>query len=154
MQKPVGNLRANPDRIMELFTESQRQSFQLIYLVTRGIHFANPCLLRLFYIGARACRGIRPSPRQTMASDRLRLPSPKAGASRALRDVCLPGERFIAKSCAICLQCAPMPSAVRPAGLKAGRQPNFRRGRRSDGHIGRTSYARERVARRDTGYNS
>lgn len=46
---------------MELFTRAQRQSFQLIYLVTRGIHFANPCLLRLFYIGGRVCSASRRS---------------------------------------------------------------------------------------------
>lgn len=44
---------------MELFTRAQRQSFQLIYVVTRGIHFANPCLLRLFYIGGRVLQGLR-----------------------------------------------------------------------------------------------
>lgn len=53
LQKPVDCLGRNPERIMELFTETRGQSFQLIYLVTRGKHFANPCLLTLFYIGAR-----------------------------------------------------------------------------------------------------
>lgn len=54
MQKPVDGLGANPERIMELFTDRDTQPFQLIYLVTRGKHFANPCLLGMFYIGARA----------------------------------------------------------------------------------------------------
>jgi hypothetical protein len=53
----------NPERIMEPFTRRPAPSFQLIYLVTRGIHFANPCLLRLFYIGHRASGKARARPR-------------------------------------------------------------------------------------------
>ena len=53
LQKPVKNPKGKPDADYGRFYTNDAYPFQLIYLVTKGKHFANPCLLRLFYIVGR-----------------------------------------------------------------------------------------------------
>lgn len=85
------------------------KAFQLIYFVTRGIHVANPCLLKLFYIGSCA----RPACRRdfvpslyvrtgraigfTALARHMFCPTGLCAASRFLRRLAETARGFIAK---------------------------------------------------------